>query len=85
MDAYWRDGVDIGDHGELRRLLSDLPAADVERVLGSDEYRDRVHGLTVQAQSIGINGIPAFLLDRRLIVPGAQPRSVFEHAFAQLG
>jgi predicted DsbA family dithiol-disulfide isomerase len=85
MDAYWRDGVDIGDHGELRRLLSDLPAADVERVLGSDEYRDRVHGLTVQAQSIGINGIPAFLLDRRLIVPGAQPRGVFEHAFAQLG
>ncbi len=84
MDAYWRDSVDLGDHGELRRLLSDLPSDDVERVLGSDEYRERVHGETAQAQSIGVTGIPAFLLDRRLIVPGAQPRAVFEQAFAQL-
>ena len=84
MDAYCRDGADIGDHDELRRLLSDLPGDDVERVLGSDDYRDRVHGLTAQAQSIGVTGIPAFLLDRRLIVPGAQPRAVFEQAFAQL-
>jgi predicted DsbA family dithiol-disulfide isomerase len=84
MDAYWRDGVDLGDHGELRRLLADLPGEEVERVLGSDAYRDRVHGSTAQAQSIGITGIPAFLLDRRLIVPGAQPREVFEQAFAQL-
>ena len=53
-------------------------------MLGSDDYRDRVHGLTAQAQSIGVTGIPAFLLDRRLIVPGAQPRAVFEQAFAQL-
>jgi predicted DsbA family dithiol-disulfide isomerase len=84
MDAYWRDGVDIGDHDELRRLASDLPPEEVERVLSSDAYRDRVHASTVQAQSIGITGIPAFLLDRQLIVPGAQPRGVFEHAFAQL-
>jgi predicted DsbA family dithiol-disulfide isomerase len=84
MDAYWRDGVDLGDHAELRRLASDLPADGVERVLATDAFADRVHALTVQAQSIGITGIPAFLLDRRLIVPGAQPREVFEQAFAQL-
>jgi predicted DsbA family dithiol-disulfide isomerase len=35
-------------------------------------------------QSIGINAIPAFLLDRRLIVLGAQPLETFQHAFAQL-
>lgn len=84
MDAYWQDGVDLGDHGELRRLSFDLPPGEVERVLTTDAYRDRVHGLTAQAQSIGVTGIPAFLLDRRLIVPGAQPREVFEQAFAQL-
>ena len=84
MDAYWRDGVDLGDHAELRRLASDLPADEVERVLTTDAFGDRVYALTVQAQSIGITGIPAFLLDRRLIVPGAQPHEVFEQAFAQL-
>ena len=39
---------------------------------------------TAQAVSIGVNGVPGFLLDRRLLVLGAQPREVFERAFAQL-
>ena len=39
---------------------------------------------TRQAASIGANAVPAFLLDRRLLVLGAQPNEVFEHAFAQL-
>jgi predicted DsbA family dithiol-disulfide isomerase len=84
MDAYWRDAVDLGNRDELRRLLHDLPADDVERVLTSDEYRDRVHASTVQAQSAGINGIPAWVIDGKLLVPGAQPREVFEQAFEQL-
>jgi predicted DsbA family dithiol-disulfide isomerase len=84
MDAYWRDGVDLTDHDELRRLLAGLPADDVERVLSSDEYRDRVHASTAQAQSAGITGIPAWVIDGRLLVPGAQPREVFRRAFDQL-
>jgi predicted DsbA family dithiol-disulfide isomerase len=84
MDAYWRDGVNIGDHDELRRLLHDLPADDVERVLSSDEHADRVRASTQQALSIGANGVPAWVIDGRLLVPGAQPREVFEQAFEQL-
>jgi len=84
MDAYWRDGVDIGDRGELARLLHDLPRDDVERVLAGDDYRDRVLAATEQAQSIGITGIPAFLLDSRLLVLGAHPPETFDRAFAQL-
>jgi predicted DsbA family dithiol-disulfide isomerase len=84
MDAYWRDAVDLGDRDELRRLLHDLPADDVERVLSSDENRDRVLASTAEAQSVGINGIPAWVIDGKLLVPGAQPREVFEQAFAQL-
>jgi predicted DsbA family dithiol-disulfide isomerase len=84
MDAYWRDAVDLGDRDELRRLLDDLPTDDVERVLTSDEYRDRVLASTAQAQSVGINGIPAWVIDQKLLVPGAQPREVFEQVFEQL-
>jgi predicted DsbA family dithiol-disulfide isomerase len=84
MDAYWRDGVNIGDHDELRRLLHDLPADDVERVLASDEHAERVRASTQQALSIGVNGVPAWVIDGKLLVPGAQPREVFEQAFAQL-
>jgi predicted DsbA family dithiol-disulfide isomerase len=84
MDAYWHDAVDLGDRDELRRLLHDLPADDVERVLASDEYRDPVLASTAEAQSVGINGIPAWVIDGKLLIPGAQPREVFEQAFAQL-
>jgi predicted DsbA family dithiol-disulfide isomerase len=84
MDAYWRDAVDLGDHEELRRLLHDLPPDDVERVLASDEYRDRVHASTNQAVSVGVTGVPAWVIDGKLLVPGAQPREVFEQVFEQL-
>jgi predicted DsbA family dithiol-disulfide isomerase len=84
MDAYWRDAVDIGDHDELRRLLQDLPADDVERVLAGDEYRDRVHASTNQAVSVGVTGVPAWVIDGKVLVPGAQPREVFDRVFEQL-
>jgi predicted DsbA family dithiol-disulfide isomerase len=87
MDAYWSEAVDIGDPEELRRLAAEvgLQAEDVERVIADPSaYLDFVQGSTSQAHAIGVNGIPAFLLDRRLLVLGAQPLEVFRHAFAQL-
>jgi predicted DsbA family dithiol-disulfide isomerase len=87
MDAYWAEARNIGDPDELRALAVEagLDAGEVDEVLAGDAYRDRVQGLTGQAVSMGITGVPGFLLDRRLLVLGAQPREVFERAFSQLG
>jgi predicted DsbA family dithiol-disulfide isomerase len=87
MDAYWAEARNIGDHGELRSLVVEagLDADEVDRVLADEEeYLPRVLASTQQAQQMGINGIPAFLLDSKLLVLGAQPREVFESAFEQL-
>ena len=86
MDAYWAEGRNIGDPEELRVLAVEagLDPADVDDVLAGDAYADRVRASTAEAQSIGITGIPAFALDGRLLILGAQPREVFERAFAQL-
>jgi predicted DsbA family dithiol-disulfide isomerase len=86
MDAYWSDAQDIGDLDVLRRLASELelPTDDVEEVLTTDRYRDQIVESTRQAASVGANAVPAFVLDRRLLVLGAQPPAVFEQAFAQL-
>jgi predicted DsbA family dithiol-disulfide isomerase len=86
MDAYWAEGRNIGDPDELRALAVEagLEGAEVDDVLAGDAYRDRVIGLTQQAVSLGITGVPGFLLDRRLLVLGAQPQAVFERAFEQL-
>jgi predicted DsbA family dithiol-disulfide isomerase len=86
MDAYWTEGENIGEGGVLRRLAGELglPREDAERVLEGDDYLDRVQASTHQAVSIGATGVPAFVLDGRLLILGAQPREVFEQAFAQL-
>jgi predicted DsbA family dithiol-disulfide isomerase len=87
MAAYWSEATNIGDSDELRRLASEvgLAADGVERAIADPAaYLDVVESSTRQAQSIGIRAIPAFLLDRRLIVLGAQPLEVFRRAFAQL-
>jgi predicted DsbA family dithiol-disulfide isomerase len=87
MDAYWAEATNIGDDGELRRLAREvgLGEEDVERVLGDPQaYLDVVDGSTRDAFSLGINAVPAFLLDRRLIVLGAHPPETFRRAFAQL-
>jgi predicted DsbA family dithiol-disulfide isomerase len=85
MDAYWAEGRDIGDADELRALAAEAGLEDVDAALAGDAYVDRIDALTQQAVSIGATGVPAFLLDRRLLVLGAQPREVFQQAFEQLG
>lgn len=87
MDAYWAEATNIGDPEELRRLAAEvgLPEDAVENVISDPSaYLDVVEDSTRQAFSFGINAIPAFALDRRLIVLGAQPITVFRQAFAQL-
>jgi predicted DsbA family dithiol-disulfide isomerase len=87
MEAFWAEGRDLGDGDVLRELAAEtaLDATEVEDVLGSDAYLERVLASTAEAQSIGITGIPAFLLGGKLLVLGAHPREVFERAFEQLG
>jgi predicted DsbA family dithiol-disulfide isomerase len=87
MDAYWSEATNIGDPDELRRLAAEvgLDEAEVERAIADPSaYLEVVESSTAQAQSVGINAIPAFVLDRRLIVLGAQPLEVFRRAFADL-
>jgi predicted DsbA family dithiol-disulfide isomerase len=86
MDAYWSEAQDIGDPDALRSLSAEvgLDEAEVDAVLAGDRYRDLVASSTAQAHSIGIDAIPAFLLDRRLVILGAQPREAFEQAFQRL-
>ena len=86
MDAYWAEAKNIGDLDVLREEAGavGLPANEVEDVLAGNRYRDRVEASTREAYGLGANAVPAFVLDRRLLVLGAQPDEVFEEAFAQL-
>ncbi len=84
MDAYWAEAQNIGDPDVLRALAAEVGLDGADEVLAGDAFRDDIRRSTEQAHSIGISAVPAFLLDRKLIVLGAHPRETFEQAFAQL-
>jgi len=44
-----------------------------------------VRGETVQAQAKGASGVPAWVIDQRALVPGAQPHELFERILEKLG
>jgi predicted DsbA family dithiol-disulfide isomerase len=86
MHAYWSERADLGDDETLLDLAAEagLGRAEAAEVLAEGRYSDRVIASTQDANRLGINAIPAFVLDRRLLVLGAQPEEAFEQAVAQL-
>jgi predicted DsbA family dithiol-disulfide isomerase len=82
MRAYFTEGVAIGDREALVALAADigLDPDEARSVIESDAYADAVRADEQLAHRIGINGVPFFVLDRRLGVSGAQPAQVLMQA-----
>ena len=86
MDAYWVEGRDISRMDELMGLVADvgLDPDEARAALEAGTFGAVVDGSTQTAQRHGITGVPAFVLDGRLLVSGAQPHEVFERALEQV-
>ena len=86
MHAYWSEAADIGEDGVLFDLVAEagLDRAAAEQAAADERYVDRVLASTRRAHTHGINAIPAFVLDERLLVMGAQPHRTFEEAMTLL-
>jgi predicted DsbA family dithiol-disulfide isomerase len=83
--AYFMEGQDPSDDRTLARLAVEvgLGEQDVHDMLATDRYEDAVRRESIEAHRLGLNGVPAFVLDRRLAVPGAQPPEVILRALEQ--
>ncbi len=76
--AYFTEGASPSDHTTLVSLAVEvgLDKGDAERVLGSDAYADDVRHDEQRAASLGVSGVPFFVIDEALGVSGAQPADV---------
>jgi predicted DsbA family dithiol-disulfide isomerase len=83
--AYFVEGADLGDHTTLIGLgvEAGLDAAEIATVLDTGAFAEAVVGDTAEAQSLGLNAVPAFVLDRRFAVSGAQGEEVLLGALQQ--
>jgi predicted DsbA family dithiol-disulfide isomerase len=87
FDAYWGRGRDIGDEQVLieEGTAVGLDAAEIVDVLHDQRYLDGIEEQTRGAIGLGVSGVPAWVIDQRLLVPGAQPHEVFTRALEQAG
>ena len=87
FDAFWARGLDLGDDEVLvaEAEAAGLDGGEAREVLAGERYADVVAGSTATALEAGAGGVPACVVDDRVLVPGAQPEDVFERVFAKLG
>ncbi len=78
LRAYFTEGRAISDRATLAELGADvgLDPGRVASVLEGDEFADAVRADEARAMELGSTGVPFFVFDERLGVPGAQPPDV---------
>ena len=83
MSAFFEQGLNIGEEDVLVDLAAaaGLRADETRRAIGSDLARQAVVTREAQVRSSGLNAAPGFLLNRRLLVVGAQPTDKLVNAF----
>jgi len=83
--AYFMEGAQLSDRSTLVGLAKEIgfEAAEVEAVLKSDAYTDEVRADEREAQQLGVQGVPFFVLDRKHGVSGAQSSDHFLGALEQ--
>lgn len=87
FEAYWARGLDLGDEAVLvaEGAAAGLDEAEIKAAIHDPAYLERVRNQTAQATELGAGGVPAWVIDRRLLVPGAQPHEVFERVLDRFG
>jgi predicted DsbA family dithiol-disulfide isomerase len=86
MTAYWAEDRDISDPDVLVEEASafGLDPDEVRRVATELPYMDRIHASTVAVHEMGASGVPAFVVADQVLIPGAQPHSLFEKVMDRL-
>jgi len=83
FSAFFEQGRNIGD----REVLTDIAAAhgigasEIGKAIDSEKLKQLVLTREAQVRSSGIAGIPGFLINRRLLVVGAQETDNIVNAF----
>jgi predicted DsbA family dithiol-disulfide isomerase len=73
--AYFEEGRDIGDHEVLADIADglSLDAALISRLLVSDADRAEISERDARFRTMGISGVPTFIVNGQHALPGCQP------------
>jgi predicted DsbA family dithiol-disulfide isomerase len=85
LSDHFEHGKDIGNREYLTSLGRDLgiDAGELDELFTTDKYADDVRSDIEEARSLGISGVPFFVIDRKYGLSGAQPSAMFTQALNQ--
>ena len=77
--AFWEDGLDLGDLDVIKGVTDHcgLDWPELKQRLESRHYEESVTNQFQEAVSMGVRGIPAFLIGN-IMFTGARPYEVFQ-------
>lgn len=86
LAAYHGEGRNPGAEDVLLELADrvGLPVERAREVLASGEFAEEVRRAERFWQELGVNGVPATIIDRKHLISGGQPSEVFEQALRQI-
>jgi predicted DsbA family dithiol-disulfide isomerase len=79
FSAYFIEGKNTADFNTLLQIATelDLDKTEVSALLRNTTYTNEVYQDIKQAQQIGVNGVPFFVLDNKYAISGAQESETF--------
>ncbi len=82
MSAHFEQGLDTSDVEVLASLGTGigLDEAEVRETVAGDRFADDVRRDIEEARTLGVQGVPFFVVDRTYGISGAQPVELFRQA-----
>ena len=86
MHGYFVEGERIDTEEVLVGIATEagLDAKKTKDMLHSDDFEDEVKKDIEEAQEIGVQGVPFFVINRKYAISGAQPTEAFVEAFKKI-
>lgn len=78
-EAYFTTGKNLADYDVLIRFGEEagLKKEDIKAMLHSDKFKTEVEADIAEAKALKVRGVPYFRINKKSIIPGAQPIETF--------
>jgi predicted DsbA family dithiol-disulfide isomerase len=86
FDLYFQQNGNPSDHTQLLNVIEAVgfDRLEAQTILESDQYTDQVRAEQQHYQSLGINSVPAVIVNDKHLISGGQPAESFEQALKQI-
>jgi predicted DsbA family dithiol-disulfide isomerase len=87
FDAYFGNADNVSDHEVLVHCVASigLDPAKARNVLDSDQYAQTVRDDEATYQRAGVTAVPAFIVNNKYLISGAQEPDTLVQAFQDIG